>query len=416
MKVLSKPILPFVLTLVLVCFINCKPKKSEAKPDTEVFQQGTFGYDVLFIKEHFPNSFILTNGNNQILVTPELQGRIMTSTLKGSNGTSFGWINHNYIASGETSDQFNPVGGEERFWIGPEGGQFSIYFKPGASFDFANWKVPDVIDTEPFDLSSKTTTEARFKKETQFINHSGNTFQLEIDRTIRLLDQSGVAEALNTTIPKGIQVIGFESENSITNTGNSEWTKESGMLSIWILSMFKPSDNTVVTVPFKTGEVETLGKIVTDDYFGKVPADRLKVSDSVLYFKADGKKRSKIGLSPKRALPIMGSFDPDNNILTIAQFTIEKNQFDYVNSLWKVQEHPFLGDAINSYNDGPLDDGGQLGPFYELESSSRAANLEPNGTITHHHRTFHLTGEEQQLNDLCKKLLHTTLDEIKNAF
>ena len=342
MKVLSKLILPFVLTLAIICFINCKQKKSEAKPDTEVFQKGTFGYDALFIKKHFPNTFILTSGNNQILITPELQGRIMTSTLKGSNGTSFGWINHGYIESGNTSDQFNPFGGEERFWIGPEGGQFSIFFKPGASFDFANWKVPNAIDTEPFDLVAKTATTAHFKKEAQFVNHSNNSFQLKIDRTIRLLDNLGVSEALGTTIPKDVNAIGFESENSITNTGGSEWTKESGMLSIWILSMFKPTDNTVVTVPFRTGEEDTHGKIVTDDYFGKVPADRLKVTDSVLYFKADGKKRSKIGLSPKRALPIMGSFDPDNNILTIAQFTIEENQFDYVNSLWKSPRTPIF--------------------------------------------------------------------------
>ncbi|WP_136464814.1 DUF6786 family protein [Flagellimonas onchidii] len=373
--------------------------------NTEVFQKGTFGYDALFIKKHFPNTFILSKGNNQVLITPELQGRVMSSTLNGSNGSSFGWINYDYIESGERSDQFNPFGGEDYFWVGPEGGQFSVFFKPGASFDFSNWKVPSAIDTEPFNLVRKTNTEAHFQKEAQFTNHSNNTLRLKIDRTIRLLDKTKSAELLGITMPKNIQAVGFESENVITNTGTSEWTKESGMPSIWILSMLKSKDNIVVTIPFKTGKEDNLGKIVTDDYFGKVPANRLKVSDSVLYFKADGKKRSKIGLSPKRALPIMGSFNPDDKILTIAQFTIEENQFDYVNSLWKIQEHPFEGDAINSYNDGPLENGEQLGPFYELESSSRAADLGPTETLMHYHRTFHFTGDEQQLKKITPCLL-----------
>lgn len=56
----------------------------------------------------------------------------MTSTADGDGGDSYGWINYRFIEAGEQSQQFNPVGGEERFWIGPEGGAFSYYFKPGA--------------------------------------------------------------------------------------------------------------------------------------------------------------------------------------------------------------------------------------------------------------------------------------------
>lgn len=416
MKLSYRTKLLFVLPALLVCFTNCKNKKSEIKPVVEIFEKGTFGHDVSFIQKYFPNSFVLSNGEKQILISPELQGRIMTSSLGGNKGISFGWINHDYISSGEKSQQFNPFGGEERFWVGPEGGQFSVYFKPGASFEFENWKVPDVIDTEPFDLIRKTDSEAHFQKETEFTNHSDKTFQLKIDRSIRLLNNTSATKVLGVVLSENVDMVGFESKNTITNSGNIEWNKETGMLSIWILSMLQSTDNTVVAVPFKTGKEGELGKIVTDDYFGKVPSDRLKVSDSVLFFKADGKKRSKIGLSPKRSLPLMGSYDPDNNVLTIAQFTLEENQFDYVNSLWKIQEHPFSGDAINSYNDGPLENGDQLGPFYELESSSKAANLAPNESLTHYHRTFHFTGNEQQLNALSISLLHTSLNEIKNAF
>ena len=53
----------------------------------------------------------------------------MTSSSDGENGLSYGWINHDLIGSGEIKKQINAVGGEERFWLGPEGGQFSIFFK-----------------------------------------------------------------------------------------------------------------------------------------------------------------------------------------------------------------------------------------------------------------------------------------------
>ena len=37
----------------------------------------------------------------------------------------------------------NVFGGEDRFWLGPEGGQFALYFKPGDPFDLDHWQVPE---------------------------------------------------------------------------------------------------------------------------------------------------------------------------------------------------------------------------------------------------------------------------------
>ena len=39
------------------------------------------------------------------------------------------------IASGKTQPHINVYGGEDRFWLGPEGGQFSIFFAKDAKFD-----------------------------------------------------------------------------------------------------------------------------------------------------------------------------------------------------------------------------------------------------------------------------------------
>jgi hypothetical protein len=90
---------------------------------------------------------------------------------------------------------------------------------------------------------------------------------------------------------------------------------------------------------------------------------------------------------------------------------------DYVNSLWKLQDNPFSGDAENSYNDGPPTPGAKpMGPFYELESSSPAAALAPGESLTHTHRTIHLTGPEPELDAIAKATLGVSLEDIKAAF
>ena len=95
--------------------------------------------------------------------------------------------------------------------------------------------------------------------------------------------------------------------------------------------------------------------------------------DGVLYFSGDGKYRSKIGLSPQRAKTVLGSYDAVNGVLTLVQYNKPEGVQDYVNSMWQIQDQPFRGDVVNSYNDGPTSPGGKpLGPFYELETSSPA--------------------------------------------
>ena len=70
-------------------------------------------------------------GYAKVAVSPAWQGRVMTSTAGGDAGLSFGWINRELIASGKRQPHMNAFGGEDRFWMGPEGGQFSIFFAKG---------------------------------------------------------------------------------------------------------------------------------------------------------------------------------------------------------------------------------------------------------------------------------------------
>jgi hypothetical protein len=397
---------------LLILFISCNNVDKDENKGVEQISRGTFGFDLDFLKKYHKDLVVLGNDTTgaQIIILPAYQGRIMTSTAEGNAGASFGWLNHDLIASGKYTEHFSAFGGEERFWLGPEGGQFSIYFKKGVDFKFENWFVPKELDTESFTLKSSNSTEAAFEKEMHLENYTGTKFDLKVNRNISLLNDSSI-EALLGSIPNGIKKVGFQSENIVTNTGKNSWNKTTGLLSIWVLSMLNADENTTIAIPYKKGDSSLLGKVVTDDYFGKVPADRLIVKDGLMLFKADGNHRSKIGISPKRALPLALSYDQKNGVLTIATFSLTEGVHDYVNSLWEQQKNPFSGDAVNAYNDGPID-GKQMGKFYELESSSPAAALNPGQSLTHIHKTIHLKGTAEALDFMTKKLIGVKLEDI----
>ena len=156
-----------------------------------------------------------------------------------------------------------------------------------------------------------------------------------------------------------VNMVAYESNNRMTNTGKDAWAHQTGLLSIWILGMFTPSPETTIVVPFNMGPEDKLGPAVNDSYFGKVPANRLVVKDGILFFSGDGQYRSKIGLSPMRAKNVLGSYDAANKALTIVQYNKPRDVLDYVNSMWQLQDAPYRGDTVNSYNDGPPAPGGQ---------------------------------------------------------
>jgi len=394
------------LLLIISCWACTPAQKPKEEKASVPFSKGEFGYDLEFLKKYNADLVVLSDDSarSQLIVLPAYQGRVMTSTATGEKGMSYGWVNHEAIASGEVREHMNAYGGEERFWLGPEGGQYSIYFKKGVEFKFENWFVPKELDTEPFDLVNKTKTSASFGKDIHLENYSGNKLDVWVDRKIRLIRRDSIENLLRVEIPAEVAVVAFESENVITNIGSNDWTKKSGLLSIWILSMLNASEFGVIGVPFKTGDEKELGKIVTDTYFGKVPAERLKTMENFLVFKADAKYRSKIGISPQRAQPWVCSYDSDKGVLTIAQFTLPENNTAYVNSLWEQQKEPYKGDAVNAYNDGPVEDGTQMGKFYEIESSSPAAELKKGESLKHTHRTIHFQGPEESLDGILKAI------------
>lgn len=389
----------------LIC--SCAQKNS--------YQMGDYGYDAEFFKKNNVEFLELKSedGQSKVLIVPAYQGRVMTSTAAGDKGVSFGWINYKLVESGQVSPQFNPLGGEERFWIGPEGGPNSIYFKKGDEQVYANWVVPDAIDRDTYEIVAQDGKSVRFAKDATFTTATGKEFKMGIDRTISLLSKADVQALLNVEIADDLNFIAYQTDNSITNKGDSTWSKTYGAPSIWLLGMFNPTPTTTVFIPYNT-DVE--GKIVNDEYFGKVPADRLIADDGTLFFKIDGKYRSKIGVPAGRAKELCGSYDSDKKVLTLVWCSLPADDQLYVNGQWGPQDDPFAGDVINAYNDGPVEDGSIMGPFYEIESSSPAAFLAPGESMRHIQRVMHIQGNEQELAQIVNTLFNLDLNTIATKF
>jgi hypothetical protein len=306
----------------------------------------------------------------------------------------------------------NAYGGEDRLWLGPEGGKFSIFFRPRNDMVFSHWHTPAAFDFESWTLTSKSDKKVSLSKSTRVLNYIGMIFSLDIVRDIQILEPADEKKMLGINFDDKVKSVAFSTKNTIINTGPFSWNKVLGAPCLWNLDMFAPSPKTVIVIPYNN---HAKGEIATTDYFGQIPPNRLKYTDSVILFKADGKSRGKLGLPPNRAKNRIGSYDPQNNVLTIALFDVNPKGV-YLNQEWRTDKDPFSGDVVNAYNDGPLANGSQMGPFYEIESVSPAAFLKPHQGAFHRHSVFHFTGDKDELNQIALKTLGISLQDIQAAF
>jgi hypothetical protein len=378
----------------------------------------SFGDDVDFLRRH-TDTVVLSDarGSACVALCPALQGRVAVSTAGGEAGASHGWLNRALIASGRLVPHMNVFGGADRFWLGPEGGQFSLFFAPGAPQDLAHWQTPPPIDAEPFALVDQARDRAVLRQTMRLTNASGTVFDLEVEREVRLHPTDRIWREAGAAPNGRLAVVGYETRNRVTNRGAVPWRRETGLVSIWIAGTFAPSPSTILVLPHRLPSDSELGPVVNDRYFGRVPAHRLLTRERAVYFRGDGQHRAKIGIPPRYARSVLGSYDADAGVLTIVTYTQPAGAGDYVNSLWEQQPDPYAGDAVNAYNDGPATPGAApFGPFYELETSSPALALVPGESAEHVHRTLHFDGASGDLDPVARAALGVSVAEIASAF
>ena len=222
-----------IIALICIFLSSCSNKTAN----------GTFGYDQHFLSEYLSLITLQENqGMSQVVVIPEYQGRVMTSTANGIEGNSYGWINYELIASQKFNTHINVFGGEDRFWIGPEGGQYAIFFKKGTEFTFENWYTPKEIDTEAFEIVSQSAKHVGFSKRMHLVNYQDFAFDIEVNREVTIFNDKEITKNLGINLSSKLNYVGYQSKNEIVNIGKTAWSKETGLLSVWILGMYMPSE------------------------------------------------------------------------------------------------------------------------------------------------------------------------------
>jgi len=351
-------------------------------------------------------------GGSKVLVSPRYQGRIMTTRV--GKVESVGFVSTDEIAEGEVHESFNNFGGQDRFWLGPEAGQFGIYFPAGVELKRDLWKVPPDFNRGPFTVVEKTPRKARFAREMSVTNYTGTRFKAKVEREVGLIPSERLKDELKVALPRGVSYAGSYSDNSLANAGDRRWDKETGLINIWILGQFAPGSRAVIIAPFKPGD----GPAYRDEmYFGKVPADRLKLLGNAVLFRADARKEGKFGMPQARTSGVAGSFDFEKNLLVVVKFDVPTDPALYGNSAWvKVQPDPYSGDLFQTYN-SDASSGKPPGryAFFELESVSPSRELAPGESVRHRQATFCFQGDYQALNGLAREVLGVDLDDVKKA-
>lgn len=429
--------------------------------DMETYEKGTFGYDLHYLQAK-DSLVLLTDetGRTQVIVSPGYQAKVFTSTAGGLSGKSLGYLNYKALEATEINPHMNGYGGENRFWLGPEGGQYSVYFAPGSAQVYDNWHTPKATDTEPWEVVSSSRHTVALRKAMSVTNYKGTRLAIGVDRSVTLLTTAQIADHLGIRLAEDTPCVGYATENKVTNQGNFAWTAETGTICIWILDMFNTAPRSLTIIPFRKGHPEEategdetgkgdesggfdklgesgeaggsgelgepggfhelgkpgeLGKIATTDYFGEIPPDRLYIGEEALYLKTDGRHRSKLGMTARRTKAIAANYGPDEQRLTIATFDVSPRG-TYLNQEWNPAKDPLVGDALNAYNDGPLEDGSLMGPFLEIESASPAAFLSPGESLTHRHQVFHFLGDVATLGPISEALLGIPIGQLQNIF
>ncbi len=381
----------------------------------------SFGQELSFFSKYEVRTIILGEGDSMIAISPDWQARVMTSTFGGVEGSSLGWINRELIVASKLNPEklrVEQIGGEDRFWIGPEGGDFSIFFAEASHISAENWNAPKELSAEPWNFVARNKNQVKFEKSAEFRNMKGTLIKAKAEREISYITKTQVSEILGIEIPQNVKVVAFQSLNKLTNVGDFAWGEKAGMLNISVQSCFNANKDVKVFIPYKQGDASKLGDIVRDNYYQPTIGDggRLLIEPEYIRFNADGKGMSGIGVSAKRSEGITLSYDAKNSILTVILYIKPAGDCAYLPSGWRRGGSNFDGDAISLFNNGPLSlTSAPANPYYELSTYSPALSLSPKKSQFHLQRVFHFGGSEYDLGLIAYKLTGISIGQLRGS-
>ncbi len=420
----------------------------------------------------------------RIAICPAWNGRVMTSTCGGIEGDSYGLIDVHSIETDTNQHSLRHCfGGEDQFTLSPNGGPFSLYYdtkgsegNPASALaDYQeSIQVPTGFVEGPFEVDFGTSSQSvRMRRTITATNISGARFDLDVVRSVRLLNEAGLQGILPDAaiVPleqPEVSFVAYESSNTIFNRG-AALSKNSGLVSIRVRGMFNATPYSVMLLPFRPGNEDELGPPIQSEFFGVSSRKRLHILNNAAVLRADGLLRGQIGVSRRRAIPHCAAIDFRTGVLTILAFNMPDNpvEHDYLsndyfepgadfpqsdflstreyyfknsvkptgraenetvcaNELFSVpptttaeiaKEHlaetPFSGEVVRAYNHGSLQGESKRSlPFFELDTYSPAKEMQKGESITHNQYTIHIFADSKTLEYLLRTIFNVDANLI----
>lgn len=358
--------------------------------------------------------YVLTGRNRQrkVLVCPQLAGRVLGTSFSGESGTFGGYINHRAFTEG-MKDAWDNWGGEERYWLCPEGGQYGLMFRDKRE-SFSHYHVQDGINNQPYEVTEASPHGSflRMRSRMRLQNKQGTNFDVEVARHISPLDNCPYANGCGSSV----DVVGFQSESTLSNIGQIPFSRDTGALAHWHIGQFPVGKHTIAAIPYRASSSED--PPIREDYFkdfclgGFMPRHHYSKLNNCVLLKADGRVRTKLGQNSSRAAGLLGSYNLETGEVVLMDYDFYP-KLEYVASYWYHQPRPYHGDVISLSVEGPNEPGGPAGRCYELEAMSPALWLDPGESFTWRTRTMHLRGAKQTVAPIFERFLGPNLAQLE---
>ena len=325
-------------------------------------------------KIHF---YELSNDNKtSIVVSPSLGGRIIGAFVDDDNLL---WVNP------DIGNDWNAGG--HRTWYAPEWGAKSIYAK-GDEF---TWSVPNIMDPGKYIVTNHDENELIEMKNEFSVRTTDNTkFSLEMTRRISLPEYDLFPE-INSLSDKKLSV---QFEHTLKNCGEKPIKSE---ISLWSIIQVKPPGKIFISLKNHNSD-----NLFSDNYYEKIPRDRITIEDSHAKIFVDGARRYKLGFPPDNVngkIAYFSQFNEEVHYLILKTFEISDDG-KYVDKPHGDKRQN--GDAIQIYNHS---EGGDMG-FAELEAHAPAPYLDPGKEDSFKINILFVTSSPKEINHLKNKLFN----------
>lgn len=327
------------------------------------------------------------HGEGRVLVAPDLAGRIMTSTAKGFDGESLGWINRPAIVSSQ-ADAFPHAGGEQWLCLNGEASRES-----------------------PFEVVDLTESSVRLGRRLTLAGPQDAPLGAAVERSVRLLPRDQLRTILGAAPPRGMTLMGYETRDTLMPGAPSPQQDPAPDWSLTLVHCFGGADDAAVLLPYGGDESDGPVPVRPAGQQNDVPGDRLCVTDACVLFRGDGRRGGRIGIGPSRTCGRIGRIDLSLGVLTVISFDVTPDA-RYARAAPPGATDPWQAPvAAASCNHG-----GGAERFYTLETAAPVHVPARDGMRGHTQTTIHCQGSEKMLDALLQSLFRVGIRDVAQLF